>query len=102
MRLKSKDEELEHFRALENERRQHESTEGGRCKKLSQQGTLTALQVTSFTSFQKVLACFSKIIIVKVEYSSRERSGLGATMAPQLEVERSKPCGQFFPLSKGF
>ena len=30
MRLKSKDEELEHFRALENERRQHESTEGER------------------------------------------------------------------------
>ena len=32
MRLKSKDEELEHFRALENERRQHESTEGERQK----------------------------------------------------------------------
>ena len=31
-------------------------------------------------------------IIVKVEYSSRERSGLGATMAHQLKVERSKPC----------
>ena len=30
--LKSKDEELEHFRALENERRQHESTEGERQK----------------------------------------------------------------------
>ena len=36
----------------------------------------------------------SKIIIVKLEYSSRDRSGLGATMAHQLKVERSKPCGQ--------
>ena len=29
-------------------------------------------------------------------------SGLGATMAHQLKVERSKSCGQLFPLSKGF
>ena len=44
----------------------------------------------------------SKIIIVKVEYSSRKRSGLGATMVHQLKVERSKPCGQFFLLPRGF
>ena len=31
-----------------------------------------------------------KIIIVKVEYSSRERSGLGATMAHQLKVKKAK------------
>ena len=35
-----------------------------------------------------------KIIIVKVEYSFCERSGLGAIRAHQLKVERSKPCGQ--------
>ena len=44
---------------------------------------------------------WSKIIIVKVEYSSHERSGLGGTMARQLKVERSKSCGQLFLLSKG-
>ena len=47
-----------------------------------------------------LIPCLSKIIIVKVEYSSRKRSGLGATMVHQLKVERSKPCGQFFPLVK--
>ena len=43
--------------------------------------------------FQSLLPCLSKIILVKAEYSYRERSGLGATMAHQLKVERSKTCG---------
>ena len=49
-----------------------------------------------------LIPCLSKIIIVKVEYSSRKRSGLGATMVHQLKVERSKPCGQFFLPPGGF
>ena len=49
-----------------------------------------------------LIPCLSKIIIVKVEYSSRKRSGLGATMVHQLKVERSKPCGQFFLLPRRF
>ena len=36
-----------------------------------------------------LIPCLSKIIIVKVEYSSRKRSGLGANMVYQLKVERS-------------
>ena len=46
-----------------------------------------------------------KIIIVKVKYSSRKRSCLGACMAHQLKVERSKLCGhqgQQKPLSERF
>ena len=42
------------------------------------------------SKLQNILPCESKIIIVKVEYSSHERSGLGGTMARQPGEEYAK------------
>ena len=76
------------------------------AKSSVEQGKVPTAEVTSCELRKKVgiyLCVYIHVnIIVKVEYSSRERSGLGATMAHQLKVERSKSCGQLFPLSKGF
>ena len=76
------------------------------AKSSVEQGKAPTAEVTSCELRKKVgiyLCVYIHVnIIVKVEYSSRERSGLGATMAHQLKIERSKSCGQFFPLSEGF
>ena len=76
------------------------------AKSSVEQGKAPTAEVTSCELRKKVgiyLCVYIHVnIIVKVEYSSRERSGLGATMAHQLKVERSKSCGQLLLLSKGF
>ena len=68
------------------------------AKSSVEQGKAPTAEVTSCELRKKVgiyLCVYIHVnIIVKVEYSSRERSGLGATMAHQLKVERSKSCGQ--------
>ena len=68
------------------------------AKSSVEQGKAPTAEVTSCELRKKVgiyLCVYIHVnIIVKVEYSSRERSGLGATMAHQLKVERSKPCRQ--------
>ena len=76
--------------------RVREGVEKGGAGGREGEGPLILTQNSKMSSLVRARSLLSKL------NTHLARSGLGATMAHQLKVERSKPCGQFFPLSKSF